>query len=450
MSENTKADPFLTEGITLSVPNDSATDITQIENAITTDSEGNLIFRDFYTDTLTDTDGNPITSIKLKDLIMRVKGVYAQDGKLYFKDSTVSRAYSLKEITDAYLNWKERLSTGGIYWVGSTRITNNDCNNVIVNVNGDPNLAVNVPVIQGTSRVYVKSTVTNDYPSDATGTKVFSIDHYLNNLIDYDANIRPDGFALTPEGSPRWHQVPNLTLTLPPLDADKAAIIIAKVNVRLVKSGSPIVFRLIDTTTNIELDRKAVMNDGILPMEQQPVLTYFGKMPEYTNTYTKLDCTCSNLSESASLENNPVRVLAVQYHTIEKFTEDDPIVYSSCDNVSGVHFHGLERRLLGLPNAMSDTPIVNMSIDSVIFDVSKADSIGRKAGTATMTNKDTYEIVFDTPFTGSDYTVSLSCNKNINTWYTSKKATGFTIRSEVKMSGSIDWIATKLKFEGDA
>ena len=42
------------------------------------------------------------------------------------------------------------------------------------------------------------------------------------------------------------------------------------------------------------------------------------------------------------------------------------------------------------------------------------------------------------------------CNKNINTWYTSKKTTGFIIRSEVKMSGSIDWIATKLKFEGDA
>lgn len=446
---NTPAEPFLTEGISLSVPNESATEISQLDNAIYVDSEGNINFRDYYTDTLTDENGNAITSIKLKDLITRVKGVYAQDGKLYFKDSAVSRAYSLKELVDSYINWKERLSTGGIYWIGSTRITNNECNNAIVNVQGDPNLDVNVPLIQGLARVYVKSDVTNNYPTDATGTKVFSIDEYLNNLSDYDKNVNPNGYAYTNEGALRWHQVPNLTLTLPPLDENKASVIIAKINTRLIKSSSPIIFRLVDTTTNTELDRKSVMNDGILPTEQQPILTYFGKMPEY-NSPEKLACACAEENEKIALQNNPIRVLAVQFNTQEKFTENDPVTYSSCENVSGVHFHGLERRLLGLPNAISETPIVNMSIDAVIYDISKSDSIGRKAGNASFVNKDTYEVVFERPFTGSDYTVSLSCNKNINTWYINKKSSGFTIKSEVKMTGTVDWIATKLKFEGDA
>lgn len=446
---NIPAEPFLTEGITLSVPNESATEITELDNAIYVDSLGNINFRDYYTDTLTDESGNNITSIKLKDLITRVKGVYAEDGKLYFKDSAVSRAYSLKELVDSYINWKERLSTGGIYWIGSTRITNNECNNAIINVQGDPNLEVNVPAIQGLARVYVKSEVTNTYPSDASGTKVFSIDEYLNNLTDYDKNVNPNGYSYTNEGALRWHQVPNLTLTLPPLDENKAAVIIAKINTRLIKSSSPIIFRLVDTTTNMELDRKSVMNDGILPTEQQPILTYFGKMPEY-NSPEKLACACAEENEKIALQNNPIRVIAVQFNTQEKFTEADPVVYSSCSNVSGVHFHGLERRLLGLPNAISETPIVNMSIDAVIYDISKSDTIGRKAGNVSFINKDTYEVTFERPFTGSDYTVSLSCNKNINTWYVNKKSSGFTIKSEVKMTGTVDWIATKLKFEGDA
>lgn len=451
---NTPSEPFLTDGISLGVPNDSATDITQVDNALFVDSDGNLNFKDYYTQTLTDVNGNPLTTIKLKDLITRVQGVYAQDGKLYFKDSSVYRPYSLKELVNSYVDWKSRLTTGGLYWVGSTRITNNDCNNIIVNVNGDPNLAPNTPVVEGIGRVFVKTPPTNDYPDDAVGTKVFSIDEYLDGLTDYDPILNPKGYAYTNEGALRWHNIPNLNITLPPLDENKALVVIAKANIRLIESANPVIFRLIDVTTGTELDRKAVMNSAQLPMEQQPMLTFFGPFPSITNSPNALSCVCasspSQSNDAAALQNNPVRVLAIQFHTDDIFGTSDPVVYSSCENVSGVHFAGLERRLLGLPNAVSSTPIVNMSIDVIIFDTNPADSIGRKAGNVTMTNQDTQTIVFERPFTGSDYTVSLSCGKNINTWYMNKKSTGFTIRSEVKMTGTIDWIATKLKFEGDA
>ncbi|MEI7508001.1 MAG: hypothetical protein WCJ62_00880, partial [Flavobacterium sp.] len=69
-------------------------------------------------------------------------------------------------------------------------------------------------------------------------------------------------------------------------------------------------------------------------------------------------------------------------------------------------------------------------IDTIIFDINKNDSVGRKSGSATFTNQNYTNIVFANPFTGSDYIINLSCNKNINTWYTNKKSTGFTIVAE--------------------
>ena len=443
----TPSEPFITDGISLGIPNDSATDITQLDNAISVDSDGNIIFKDNYTNTLTDVNGDPLQYIKLKDLFQRIQGVYAVDGVLYFKDSTVPRAYSLKEIIDAYVQWKNKLTTGGIYWIGSTKITNNDCNNLIINVNGDPNLDENTPVIQGNGRTFTKVSELSDYPSDAQGTKVFSIDRYIETLNDYDVNINPNGFAYNSDGSMRWHDVPNLSITLPPLDINKACFILSKVNLRLVSAGQPILFRLIDKTTNTELDRKAINNDSKLTAEQQPLLTFVGVMPNFT-VLNKIGCSCGISDESINLQSDPPHTLSVQFHVDDYLT--DPVNYDSCDNVNGIHYRALERRILGYPNAISDTPIVNMSIDTIIFDVNKNDAIGRKAGNITFTNQNTIDVVFPSAFTGSDYTINLSCNKNINTWYTNKRSTGFTIVSENKFTGTIDWIATKIKSQGDA
>ena len=68
-TQNTKtSDPFIVDGISLGIPNDSATDISTLDNAISVDSDGNLIFKDNFTQNLTDVNGNPQPYIKLKDL----------------------------------------------------------------------------------------------------------------------------------------------------------------------------------------------------------------------------------------------------------------------------------------------------------------------------------------------------------------------------------------------
>lgn len=443
-----QSEPFLTEGITLGVPNDSATEITQIDNAIFVDSDGNLNFRDAKTPTLLDVDGNPLVTIKLKDLLNRVKGVYSKNGKLYFKDDTVDRSYSLQEIVQSYSNWKNRLTTGGIYWIGSTRITNNDCNNIKINVLGDPNIAINAPVTSGTARGYIKGLETNDYPTFSSGTKVFSIDKYLDGLSDYNKITNPLGFAFTQTGDLRWHDVPNLSITLPPLDSTKIVMLIAKLNLRLIESKTPLLFRLYDKTTGTELDRKAIINDAKLPFEQQPILTFTGKLPDFNNLVNKIDCACGPENENVGLQNNPTRIISVQFTTQEIIAE--PTVYSSCDGISGNKFIAWERRIIGLPNEITDTPIVNMNIDAIIYDVSTSDNQGRKAGSANFINQDTVEVKFNKDFSGSDYSITLSGNKNIHTWYINKRPSGFVIKTEMKMTGTVDWIATKLKEEGDA
>jgi len=445
--------PFITDGISLGIPNTSATSVDQIDNAIFADSEGNLHFRDNYVKNLTDINGNPVQTLSLKDLYTRINGVYVADGKLYFKDSSVSRAYSLKEIAEAYINWKSKLTTGGIFWIGNVRATNADCENLIVNVEGDPNLGVNADEISGVGRIYEK--VDGDYPEQSSGTKVFSIDQYINNL--------DDDYKIDTDGSWKWHDVPNLKILIPPVDANKVSVIIAKTNIRLIKSEKSIVFRLFDKTTNEELDRKAVCNNTSLPVEQQPILTFFGKLPSYVDALEQLSCQCPTEDQKVAIEEEPPHEIVIQFHVDDKFEDNEDFhiyntkvenisgsLYATVDNTASLKYNGLERRLIGYPTSISDTPLVNSSIDVIIFDTNKNDAQGRKTGSKTFKNQDMVEVTFTTPYTSSEYSISLSCDKNINTWYTSKKNTGFMIRSEKKFSGTVDWVATKVKLEGDA
>lgn len=443
--------PFLTDGISLGIPNTSATKIEQIDSAIFLDANGNLNFRDNFTKNSTDVLGNPIDTITLQDLYTLVKGVYVVNGQLYFKDSTTSRPYSLSEIVGAYVDWQNRLTTGGIFWIGSTRITDAECNNLMVNVDGNPNLASNTPPVSGIPRLFTQ--VDGQYPLYATGTQVFSIDQYLTTVIG--------STSLATDGSWLWFNVPSLQITIPPMDLNKASFIIAKTNIRLIEANLPVVFRLFDITTNTELDRKAVANATPGSVEQQPVLSFCGVLPTYQQQLQALNCQCPTTNQTQGVITEPPHVIVVQFHVNDQFVSGVNDVYSmTCANISGsvyqdvptsnVIYNALECRLIGFPNDQSTVPIVNSSIDVLIFDTTPSDAQGRKSGNATFANQDTILITFDVPFTSSEYSITLSPNMNINTWYSGKNQNGFTIRAGKKFSGTVDWIATKLMTQGDA
>ena len=443
--------PFITDGISLGIPNTSATAIEQVDNAIFVDANGNLTFRDNFTATNTDVNGNPIVALKLSDLYTLIKGVFVSNGQLYFKDSSVSRPYSLNEIVGAYINWQNRLTTGGIFWIGTTRITNAECNNITVNIDGDPNLAVNTPSLSGDGRLFTQ--VNGTYPSNATGTQVFSIDEFLTTVSG--------DFRFNQDGTLRWFDIPNFQITIPPLDTNKVLFILAKTNLRLIKANSPITFRLYDTTTGVELDRKACENDTSLPAVQQPLLSFTGTPPTYQQSLTQLSCQCPTTAQTAGLVTEPPHILSVQFHVDDQLINGIDNVYSMmCENISGslyedvsnpnnILYDALERRLIGLPNDVSSTPLVNSSIDVIIFDTSPNDAQARKNGTLSFNNQSLLAVTFATPFTNASYSITLSCNMNINTWYTNKQPTGFTVVAGKAFTGSVDWIATKLITQGD-
>lgn len=441
-------DSFLVDGISLGIPNQSATDITTLDSAITCDISGNLVFKDQFTENLVDVDGNPKNTVTLKELYERINGVYVSNGKLFFKDSTVSRPFSLKEIIESYSNWKSKLTTGGIFWLGSTKITNNDCNNLMVNVDGDPTYTENTLATIADGRTFTKLESTNDYPSDAKGTVVFSLDQYLSNLDDYNSITNPNGYAYTSTGEMRWHTVPNLSIILPPLDSNKLCYLMAKINVRLIKNEKPVLFRLYDETVGVELDRKSVNNNSKFPTEQQPVLSFIGKVPVYSSKYN-VDCGCSLIKNTSTTENSPPHTISVQFHCEDILT--DNVLYDACEGSTNIAYRAKERRLIGFPNSISSTPIVNLSIDAIIYDINKNDSFGRKVGgNVSFSNENTKVIQFEKAYTDNNYTISLSSNKNINMWYINKKSTGFTIVAENKFTGYVDWIATKINSEGIA
>ena len=443
----TKPEPFLASGISLGKPTTDATSIQNVDNVLFLDEQGKLHFRDSYIVTQVDINGNPIETITLEDLWTKNKGVYVKDGKLFFKDSTTNRAYSLSEMVSAFTDTKNRFVQGGIWWIGRTAITNAECENIIVNVNGNPNNPIN----DDGARLFTKNN-NGEYPLNAQGTRVFSIDQYIN-----DTDFGTTGFRRTETGEKRWHDIPSLQILIPAVDENKITTIISKLSIRTIKNTTPIMFRLYDETTDNVLDTTAVGNNSLDPVEQQPLLTFTGRLTTFNEKFEKLNCQCPTEEQKESAQEEPPHIIKVQFYVDEVLQDDifqqDCVTDGNVTQIGDTNvilYSATERRLFGFPNSLTSEPITNSSIDCVIYDVSKEDKIGRKSGTVDFNNNDIYVIKFNRPFSSTDYSVAISCNKNINMFYTNKRKDGFTIRSEKKFTGSVDWIATKLKFEGNA
>lgn len=446
--------PFICDGLSLGIPNTDATSVSHMDNVLFLDEDGKLHFRDEYVRTLTDVLENPVDSITLEDLATRMRGVFVVDGKLYFKDSTVNRAYSLEEIIGSYKDWKNKLTNGGIFWIGRTQINSSECDNMIIDVQGDPSFSVNTE----DGRYFVKDT-NGSYSPVATGTKIFSIDQYL---LEEDAKSSfSDGtFKRTSTNEWRWHDIPNLSIVIPPVDNDISSHILAKLTVRLIKADTPVVFRLYDSTSGEELDRIAIANDSTDSTEQQITLTHVGDLTPSTESLEQIDCQCPNITQRQLIEEEPAHTIKVQFYVNEILTDDVTVSTTTAAISSGsgcvldtdtiTKYVGVERRIIGLPNSITTEPIVNSSIDVILYNTEQTDSVGRKSGTVEFANKDIMTIKFTKAFSDANYSVTLSCNKNINLWHTNKKPTGFTIRAEKKFTGTVDWSALKLKFEGDA
>jgi hypothetical protein len=403
--------PFKANGITLRKRvNDSKA------VSVSTDADGNLVLiDDFVKKTLGKQNG-----ITLREIYTKSKGVYSNDqGQIVFNDSTLSRPYTLEEIVNSCANWKNSITNGSLFWMNRVETDHTSCGNIPLK--STPNSPTNV---------------------------FFSIDRFLYNLnknagsstCNTDVFVTPDLFTNPLTGEWIWYNVPGLQIVLPPIpDAYKLGQLMAKLSYVSYNSPEPIVFRLYDVTAGIELTRSAVVQCNPCEVSFPVNLLYQGKMID-----SSVQC---NLPENCGC----VKVECVNGDPSCEGPEVGAViqqVYPSGSHLIQIQFHVFNyqtdhwSRVLGMQQ--DNNYLSKSTIDAIIYDTNTNLKYGKLNGTAVFTGQKTMQVEFPTALQSSSYSVSLSCNKNINCWWQGKTQAGFIINSELPLTGSVDWTVTNI------
>lgn len=424
MAVNKKA--FQIDGLVLkgSADNTSSGSFEGVDVGLFTDAYGNLLIRDKY---VTDVLGKE--SITLKELYTRVKGIYSRlnsngEAELLFKDDTVSRPYSLNEIVSACQNWRKFLTSGSLWWVGRAEIDHSSCANLPRKDDTDGQL------------------------------RVWSIDRYLSQLnnIQTCTNVTPlTFFDMTIDkttGNPKWWDVQNLEIVMPPTDNYKAALIMTKLAFGGYNITEPVMFRLYDATTGTELARTAVTQSNSGKLAYPLSLSYFGPMPtkstnaRFGNITTKANTNCEEDCGCNSIECAPTD----PYCTTT--TSNASQIFAAGSHLIKVQFRVLDyhpdhwERTFGIEfdNGNGESEYATTStIDAVVFNTSPDAKYTRLQGSAEFQGETEFKVVFDTALANNSYSITLSPDNNINCWYTSKLTSGFTIKTELPFRGKVDW-----------
>jgi hypothetical protein len=213
-------------------------------------------------------------------------------------------------------------------------------------------------------------------------------------------------------------------------------MILAKLAYSSYNQPEPIIFRLYDFTAQEELTRTCVINETSEKIMNPTCLEYFGTLPNVTGeescTLTE-DCGCTNLEcvvgDETCTSSDAGAVIATRY------AEGSHLIKVQFQ-VINYHTNHWER-VFGIE--IDDVYLSDSSVDVVVFDANPQEKFTKKHGTETFNNESRKTISFDTELTSSEYSLALSCDKNINLWYSNKTSSGFVINSELPFSGEVDW-----------
>ena len=415
---------FTTDGVVLRGPASLGSNgfLTDVQMGIFINENGDLVFRDNFTQNVLNQDG-----ITLRQLYNKNKGVFVQlipdpnnpgqtIEQLYFKDSTVTRAYSLEEIVTLCQSARQSLINGPLWWVGRTEIDHSECANIPLQTDQNNPNATN---ILWSIDKYL-STVTNTQPCNTPTPQTF-----------YEKTIDPT------TGEWVWWDVENLEIVLPPIsDPYKLALILAKLSYQSFSTNEPIIFRLYDSTSGTELTRTAVVqaNDGVV---LSPVtLTYFGNLYN-TNSATNSTTSCStNSCDTTTVQSGNCFVPNI------KFIND---TYVAQSHLIKVQFHVIDyqpnfwQRVLGA--AYGSETLTKSSIEVTVFNTDPSSRVMRQNGTADLSAVNSFQVTFPNPFSTTGYSVQVTPNQNVKVWITNKATTGFTINCSKVVTCSVDWTA---------
>jgi len=385
--------------------------------SITTDGNGNLVFQDDY---VKKTLGYQ-SGITLQQLYTRTNGIFTNaQGQIVFNDATLSRPYTLEEIVNSCANWKNSISNGSLYWMNNVETDHTSC--------------ANIPL---------KSTPTSP------NFVFFSIDRFLYNLqnnattnsCNTDIFAAPSLFTNPLTGEWVWYNIPGMQMVLPPIpDQYKLGQLIAKLTYDTYNSPEPICFRLYDQTANVELTRSAVLQCNPCDVAYPVNLLYQGQMIQSNSTQCNLPENCGCVQVTC-VQGDPSCDVPEVGDTISQ-------VFAEGSHLIQVQFHPFNyqtdhwSRVLGMQQ--DGTYLSKSSLDAIIYDTNSNLKYGKLNGTTVFSGQKQQQVQFATALQSSSYSISLSCNQNVNTWWSNKTNAGFIIYSELPLTGSVDWVVTNI------
>jgi hypothetical protein len=406
--------PLKASGITLFRRSDGSEPVN-----LSTDTAGNLTFTDEYVKKVL----NKPDGITLKELYTRVKGIYSNsEGQIIFRDEKLGKEYSLKDLVDGCKRWRDQIITGSLWWMNSSSI--------------DHTLCANLP--------------RKSEPLSPT-LRFWSIDRFLYNLSKngVTATCNSDDFTGNDSlfidritGDWKWYDIPGMQFVLPPItDPFKIGQILSKLSYTSYDSKEPVVFRIFDVTAGVELTRTAVVQCNPCEVSYPVTMNFQGTMPYLDKCKALENCGCVEVScingdpsceDTSSLDKSSATV-----H-----------VYETGSHLIKVQFHVTNyqndhwSRIFGAE--IDGQPITSSTIEAILFDTNTSGKFGKKQGTADFTKGTSVLILFDAPLASTEYSISLSPNKNINCWWDSKSVNGFRINSELAFTGKVDWTITNI------
>ena len=350
-------------------------------------------------------NGEVLEEITLEDLREKLTALSISDGQLQLKDTSTGKLVSLSSILGSTTNWQNTIRNGSLWWNGSQTTNHLE----FANIPASETCSDTTPVLWSIDKDLARQDLVS---SNKTG-------------CDADADWQ-------------WFDVSGLYMVIPAItDEFKIAHITSSIAYTSRNDISPVSFRLYDATSGTELSRVSVQNSNENYNTHTINLSY--------TDYVEKNIGCSPTDSIGSCGVcNDIECLDGDPYTFEPNNNYTAIKYTGGQRLIKIQYHTEEVRKNHFDRIFGNYNDGNFGalskINVVIYNSNSKPKDQGLYGSQTFSKENTKDIVFPQELDNNTYHIALSCNKNMNSWFSNKTSNGFTINVENKLDGIIDWM----------
>jgi hypothetical protein len=390
---------------------------TLIEDAITFDDKGNVLFKDAITQTTLQ------EILSFKQFIFE-KEATGSDKTLYFRD----KYNNIISLGDLYKKiFLSKVSAPTVWWA------------------------------QTEKRMLDKSfelTILENFYTRSVES-VLGKDGTVSTKNDYVIKTGANGQPLSWKGF--WFDIPSVQVITPDYIDNKYAQILANISLS-VRTPYPdpveIIFRVYDATAGKELCRTTYRTSGNMLAENITIpMTYHGPLPDSPVVDNNDICSCITLQDydNLALDNGVDSGTKITQHPEGYFMVPQSrhvlkIQWQTCSIVEHyIQNFSMGRRYGSLGETSLNVVIYDsypLDGETMIYNGSFNVSDEKPGTTEKIITFDNTKFDF-----GTDYSVSLSTSRNMNVWVIHQDVGSFTVQwNRTPKEGTVDWyIAQKVK-----